>query len=126
MPGGDRTGPLGYGPMTGRGAGYCAGFAVPGFMNLEPMGFGRGGRSGRGGGRGYRHRYWYYATGLPGWSRDRWGTDPRVPPPPGYSPTLADDEPAMLKQQAECYERALRDIKKRLADLVGAAAEGAA
>jgi hypothetical protein len=32
----------------------------------------------------------------------------------------------MLKQQAECYERALRDIKKRLADLVGAAAEGAA
>lgn len=26
MPGGDRTGPLGMGPMTGRGLGYCAGF----------------------------------------------------------------------------------------------------
>ena len=26
MPGGDRTGPLGQGPMTGRGAGYCGGF----------------------------------------------------------------------------------------------------
>lgn len=24
MPGGDRTGPRGMGPMTGRGAGYCA------------------------------------------------------------------------------------------------------
>ncbi len=26
MPGGDRTGPVGAGPMTGRGAGYCNGF----------------------------------------------------------------------------------------------------
>lgn len=30
MPRGDRTGPRGLGPMTGRAAGYCAGFAVPG------------------------------------------------------------------------------------------------
>jgi hypothetical protein len=33
MPRGNRTGPMGMGPMTGRGAGYCAGFSVPGFMN---------------------------------------------------------------------------------------------
>ena len=33
MPRGDRTGPMGFGPMTGRGAGYCAGFGMPGFMN---------------------------------------------------------------------------------------------
>ena len=33
MPRGDRTGPMGMGPMTGRGAGYCAGYDVPGFMN---------------------------------------------------------------------------------------------
>ena len=26
MPGGDRTGPMGMGQMTGRGAGYCAGY----------------------------------------------------------------------------------------------------
>ena len=26
MPFGDGTGPLGLGPMTGRGAGYCAGY----------------------------------------------------------------------------------------------------
>ena len=26
MRGGDGTGPMGMGPMTGRGAGYCAGF----------------------------------------------------------------------------------------------------
>ena len=51
MPSGDKTGPSGLGPMTGRAAGYCAGTPVPGFMN--PMrGYGRGG--GRGRGRGLR------------------------------------------------------------------------
>ena len=33
MPFGDRTGPAGLGPMTGRAAGYCAGFPMPGYMN---------------------------------------------------------------------------------------------
>jgi len=33
MPRGDGTGPAGLGPMTGRAAGYCAGYGVPGFMN---------------------------------------------------------------------------------------------
>ena len=33
MPFGDGTGPTGLGPMTGRAAGLCAGFPVPGYMN---------------------------------------------------------------------------------------------
>jgi len=33
MPAGDGTGPLGFGPMTGRAAGYCAGYPIPGYMN---------------------------------------------------------------------------------------------
>lgn len=33
MPFGDGTGPGGYGPMTGRAAGFCAGYAVPGYAN---------------------------------------------------------------------------------------------
>jgi len=36
MPAGDGTGPLGFGPMTGRAAGYCAGYPVPGYMNPIP------------------------------------------------------------------------------------------
>ena len=36
MPAGDRTGPLGMGPMTGRAAGYCAGYPVPGYANPIP------------------------------------------------------------------------------------------
>jgi len=49
MPRGDRTGPAGMGPMTGRAAGYCAGYNVPGFINpyadryatAAPLGTGR-------------------------------------------------------------------------------------
>ena len=36
MPAGNGTGPLGFGPMTGRAAGYCAGYPVPGYMNPVP------------------------------------------------------------------------------------------
>jgi len=66
MPGGDGTGPAGMGPMTGRAAGFCAGYGVPGYMN--PIG-GRGfyGRGAFGRGRGWRN--WYWATGMPGWAR---------------------------------------------------------
>ena len=49
MPRGDRTGPYGAGPMTGRAAGYCVGYSVPGYMN-PTYGYGRG--FGRGFGRG--------------------------------------------------------------------------
>ena len=63
MPRGDRTGPWGAGPMTGRAAGYCAGYSVPGFMNPigeygRGWGRGRGRGFGRGGGRGFG-RGWY-------------------------------------------------------------------
>ncbi|MEA1950302.1 MAG: DUF5320 domain-containing protein [Planctomycetota bacterium] len=73
MPGGDRTGPMGMGPMTGRAAGYCVGSPTPGFANA-PGGRGLGGGRGFGGGRGGRGgRGWrnqFYATGLTGWQRE--------------------------------------------------------
>ena len=48
MPAGNGTGPLGWGPMTGRAAGYCAGYPVPGYMN-PGLGAGvAGGRFGSG------------------------------------------------------------------------------
>jgi len=72
MPAGDGTGPMGMGPMTGRAAGFCAGYGMPGYTNPIPgrglgMGFGRGRGfwgGGRGGGRGWRNQS--YATGVPG------------------------------------------------------------
>jgi len=54
MPAGDRTGPVGQGPGTGRGLGYCNGFNRPGFMQPGPgMGRNRNWGRGRGRGRGY-------------------------------------------------------------------------
>jgi len=64
MPGGDRTGPLGLGPRTGRAAGFCSGYIFPGYMSPVPRfrrGFVRG--LGRGFGRGYWHQgrgFWWY------------------------------------------------------------------
>ncbi len=49
MPGGDRTGPAGAGPMSGRGAGFCAGNNTAGFQTA-------GGGFGRGCGRGFGFR----------------------------------------------------------------------
>ena len=37
MPAGDGTGPMGLGPMTGRAAGYCAGYGVPAYLNPIPQ-----------------------------------------------------------------------------------------
>lgn len=36
MPGGDGTGPMGWGPRSGRGAGYCSGYHRPGYDNAFP------------------------------------------------------------------------------------------
>ncbi|MBS3818893.1 DUF5320 domain-containing protein [bacterium] len=62
MPRGDRTGPMGVGPRTGRGMGYCSGYSQPGFMNPGPgMGLARGFGRATGFGRGMafgRRRGW--------------------------------------------------------------------
>lgn len=70
MPGRDRSGPMGRGPMTGRGMGPCGQAGAGARGAFGGMGFG----SGRGGGwgGGWRHRNWYNATGVPGWGRSWW------------------------------------------------------
>ena len=61
MPRGDRTGPWGLGPMTGRAAGYCADYPVPGYLNPIPRyGRGRGRGFGRGRGRGFARGWCAY------------------------------------------------------------------
>ncbi len=109
MPRGDRTGPMGMGPMTGRAAGFCAGFNAPGNANpASGRGFGMGGGRGRGfggGERGWRHMY--FATGQPGWMR--FGS---------YAAPYQNSDPEMekqaLKNQAEALQAQLNMIKQRL------------
>lgn len=56
MPRGDRTGPAGEGPMTGRGAGLCAGNKQQETAAPPRDGRGKGRGTGRGQGRGGRKR----------------------------------------------------------------------
>jgi len=96
---------MGMGPMTGRGAGFCVGYAAPGYLNpgMEyGMGYGRG--------RGFRRRM--YCTGMPVWD------------PSGYSAyhgafnPLADEK-EYLNSQLEVLENQLQQVKKRLKDISG-------
>jgi len=103
MPGGDRTGPVGMGPMTGRAAGYCAGYPAPGYVGLA------GGRGFRGRGRGGRgRRNWYYATGLPFWARAAQGFL--------GAPTVEQERDA-LRQQSQQLQESLNAINRRIEDL---------
>ncbi len=104
MPRGDRTGPTGMGPMTGRGAGFCAGYSVPGFADAAPGGlsFGRGGR-------GRRNRF--FATGQAGWMRGGMGFRPFGAAAPEFSP---EEELRQLKQQADYLEKTLSGISDRI------------
>ncbi len=104
MPRGDRKGPEGRGPMTGRAMGFCAGYNQPGFTNNAPaMGYGRGmGRGFRGGfGRGAGRRFEY------GYPMD-------------YETSMIptkEEEMNSLKDQAARLKRSLNDIQKRLEEL---------
>ena len=113
MPGGDRTGPMGMGPMTGRGAGFCGGAGAPGF--LSRMGGAFLGRGRRGGGRGWRNMF--HATGLPGWMRSGTG---------GVAPAevpASEAERQSLQNQVETLQSQLDELKGRLAQSEAAKTE---
>jgi hypothetical protein len=109
MPRGDRTGPWGAGPMTGRAAGYCAGYSVPGFMNPiggygRGWGRGRGRGSGRGWSRGFGRGWYTYppsAVGQPAY-------------PQAYPPVAQPQSP---EQEIAALENYQKELKAEKADL---------
>ena len=107
MPRGDGSGPMGAGPMTGRAAGFCAGYATPGFANPVGGGMGRGrGLGVRGGGRGgfgFRNRF--YATGMPGRA---------VVAPPALTP---EQEQTYLDNEINALEEELKAARERQGEL---------
>ena len=114
MPGGNRMGPMSAGSMTGRAAGFCAGYATPGFANHAGgrklgLGMGRGCgfvAGGRGGGFGFRNRN--YAAGAP-----------NVPVGGSWqAPEMtADQEKEYLSNDVKALENELKATKKRLSEL---------
>ena len=124
MPGGDKTGPMGEGPMTGGGFGFCGGHGMPGYAHPFPRrGFGRWWGRGRGlgwgpgMGRGFGWRHMANATGMPGWHR--FGYGPAWCPPSACGPyePSAEEELAALKQQAQWLQEELQAIGQRIGDL---------
>ena len=98
MPRGDKTGPNGMGPMTGRQAGYCAGFDTPGFNNNYS------GTRGGGFGRGNRLRF------RGGFQNNAYS----VPEYPDVSEkTILENEIKMLKEQLDSFEKKLSDIQDK-------------
>ena len=90
--GGDGTGPQGLGPMTGRAAGFCAGYPVPGYMNSGRSWFGR--RRGRGWGKGF------------GW---------------GFPEVTPQQEADMLKEESKALQEEIKSINDRIRVLETAA-----
>ncbi|MGV9206007.1 MAG: DUF5320 domain-containing protein [Promethearchaeia archaeon] len=117
MPGGDGTGPNGFGPMTGRGLGYCAGYSTPGYTKGPGLGLGRGFRGGRGRG---------FGRGM-AWGRGRRYVAPVISPV--YTPVQraqvgVQGQPAspeaelnMLKQEKDYLESELDNIKRAIQDI---------
>lgn len=111
MPRGDGTGPMSMGPGTGRAAGYCAGYPVPGFMN-PTLGRGLGMAWGRGGGWGLGMAW------RRGWGRGPgggWGFAPSPLPTPYAAPEpTAEQQLTSLREQAAWIERQLSAVNERL------------
>ena len=101
---------MGFGPMTGRAAGFCAGFGRPGYMTSGPgrgMGFGF-----RGGGGRRRRGAW----GAP-WAAQAAGFWPRGPQQPAFAGPTRQQEREMLQEQVQYMENALTELKQRLSEL---------
>lgn len=99
MPRGDRTGPLGQGPRTGRGGGYCNGNAVPGFV--DDMSRGRGPAFGRRQGRG------------------RWGRRQAFSAVPVNTPPIQDSLPSAgpIMDQIDGLHERLDFLQNQVAEL---------
>lgn len=122
MPGGNGTGPAGAGAMTGRGAGWCAGYAVPGYANAAVNrgygGYGYGFSGGRGcGGWGRRNRL--HAAGPAAWQYEAHGFGAPLADPSVASNAAAtrEQQADMLRRQSEYLEGQLNGVKNRLKDL---------
>ena len=92
MPGRDGTGPMGYGAMTGRGMGACAG--APGYR--FGAGFGLGFGCHRGFGRGFGRGY-------------DWNYNPSLEAPRADKEFL-EDQKAFLKSRMEAIDKQLENL----------------
>jgi hypothetical protein len=98
MPKGDKTGPQAEAPMSGRGAGFCAGYDMPGYMN--PM-------SRMGMRHSWRRRRWHNMTfGFSRYCGMRYAAF-EVPYPP-------EEKEEMLKKRETWLQEQLEEVRSEL------------
>ena len=110
MPAGDRTGPEGMGPQTGRGAGYCTGNDQPGYAYSR---YGRGYRNHMFGGRRFFGRGFRGRNRMPmhaGWMG--YGAYPGAYPPP--APMTEEQEQEALKSEESWLQEQLDAVRERM------------
>ncbi len=118
MPRGDKTGPNGQGPMTGRRFGYCSGNDRPGFM--------QGGEGFRGGGR-FRAFGGGFGRGFgrgrgTGWRANQpiQTIQPAVQTPttqtitPEQEKQLLEQDKQDIKDEIEILKQEMKNIEQRL------------
>ena len=110
MPKGDRSGPNGMGPMTGRGAGFCNGFNAPGYFNQ-----GAAGGYGMGAGRGFGGRHNNFGAGYgPGRGYGMAAVPYSAAPIAGYS---KEAEKGYIENEVSFLKNQLKALEGRLADM---------
>lgn len=101
--------------MTGRRAGYCAGYDRPGYASpIGGRGFGRGYGRGMGRGRGFGRGF---GKGFGSYGPAYAPPDPYVGTVPVYREPSPEDEKAYLENLVKDLEAELEDVKARMKEL---------
>ncbi|MDY6910902.1 MAG: DUF5320 domain-containing protein [Chloroflexota bacterium] len=107
MPGFNRTGPRGMGPMTGGARGLCNPWG-------RGTGWGMGRGYGMGRGRGFSRSF------SPGWGQVYQEPYPYGPTMNSYAPQMGrEDELGFLQNQAQSIKEQLEHIDARIRELAG-------
>ena len=94
MPGFDGTGPMGMGPMTGGGRGFCSPWGIRGAVHT------------------YGHPRWM------GYGYPYYGAGAYTPGIAPFTPSVSrEQEFAFLKQQAQAMRAQLGEIEARISEL---------
>ena len=110
MPVGDKTEPLGEGPVTGRGLGYCTKHPAPGYANSNTgPGYHRGLGYRGGVGRGRRNQFRNCAWDSSDFKRSS--------VTPSHQGRTLHEEWESFQENIKRIDKVLKDMKKRIAEL---------
>ncbi|MFC1565223.1 DUF5320 domain-containing protein, partial [candidate division KSB1 bacterium] len=103
MPRGDRTGPDGAGPLTGRATGFCAGYKAPGYLNYA---------GGRNFGFSCRNNFGGRLGMAWGKMRNRGWQNPDILPDTVTQPITEFDEKQYLESRIAALKGEMKAIEK--------------